>query len=81
MIRDRGFEGAAGGRPALPVAFRPVAEFVMGGGDGLRFFLIDGGMGEGKGLEPCVAFGGLLFDGVRRVLRSPAGLEGHECGI
>lgn len=35
----------------------------MGGGDGLRFFLIDGGMGEGKGLEHCVAFGGLLFCG------------------
>lgn len=31
-----------------------------------------------RGLGPTLAFGGLLMDGVRWILRSPAGRECHE---
>lgn len=39
---------------------------------------MDVGSARARGLGPSLVFGGLLLDGVRRILRSPAGRECHE---
>ena len=52
----------AGHRPPLPVAFRPLLEFVTGGGGRLCVFRVDVRRARARGLSPVLAFGCLLFD-------------------